>query len=148
WQGDPTEIALIEYAETKARNKEHLKELSKKYKREAELPFDSDRKSMTTVHKFGTKHIAIVKGAAETISSLLESDNELENIREQNINLASKGIRVLAYGYRILDEIPEPFIYEEVEKDLVFAGLVGMIRSEEHTSELQSRENLVCRLLL
>src|SRR5690606_1807992 len=46
WQGDPTEIALIEYAETKARNKEHLKELSKKYKREAELPFDSDRKSM------------------------------------------------------------------------------------------------------
>ena len=127
WQGDPTEIALIEYAETKARNKEYLKELSKKYKREAELPFDSDRKSMTTVHKFGTKHIAIVKGAAETISSLLESDNELENIRQQNINLASKGIRVLAYGYRILDEIPEPFIYEEVEKDLLFAGLVGMI---------------------
>src|SRR5690606_33572412 len=46
---------------------------------------------------------------------------------EQNLKLASNGIRVLAYGYRFLDEIPEPFTYEAVEKDLQFAGLVGMI---------------------
>lgn len=127
WQGDPTEIALVEYTEDQFGNKNELDKIIEKYPREAELPFDSDRKSMTTIHKIGDKYIAIVKGATENIADILTPGHNHDNIREQNLQLASNGIRVLAYGYRFLDEIPEPFTYEAVEKDLKFAGLVGMI---------------------
>ncbi len=127
WKGDPTEIALVEYTEDQFGKKAGLEKIIEKYPREAELPFDSDRKSMTTIHKMGDKYIAIVKGATENIADILTPDHNHENIREQNLKLASDGIRVLAYGYRFLDKIPEPFTYEAVEKDLKFVGLVGMI---------------------
>ncbi|MBA2499606.1 MAG: cation-translocating P-type ATPase [Chitinophagaceae bacterium] len=127
WKGDPTEIALVEYTEDQFGKKAGLEKIIEKYPREAELPFDSDRKSMTTIHKMGDKYIAIVKGATENIADILTPDHNHENIREQNLKLASNGIRVLAYGYRFLDKIPEPFTYEAVEKDLKFVGLVGMI---------------------
>ena len=126
WLGDPTEIALIEYIREKYSDSRH-EEISNRYHRVAELPFDSDRKTMTTIHKFGDKYIVIAKGAVESITSILQTPDLNSEILQKASGLAANGIRVLAYGYKILDRIPAPFSYPEIEKDLLFAGLTGMI---------------------
>jgi P-type Ca2+ transporter type 2C len=125
WMGDPTEIALVDHIhELQIAN---ATDLEKKYKRIAEIPFDSDRKSMTTIHQFNGKFIAISKGAAESIlSGLKQGINEKSIVDKANL-MASDGIRVLAFGYRYLDSIPDKLDYEIIERDLDFAGLVGMI---------------------
>src|SRR4030095_148796 len=104
-----------------------FEEISKRYHRVAELPFDSDRKTMTTIHKYGDKNLVIAKGAVESITSILRTTDLNARILQEASELAGSGIRVLAYGYNILEEIPTPFSYPEIEKDLVFAGLTGMI---------------------
>jgi Ca2+-transporting ATPase len=126
WLGDPTEVALIEHIQQKYSD-DHLKVLLDTYPREAELPFDSNRKCMTTIHKYQNNFIAITKGAVESVTSILKAPDLNNKILEDANLLAADGIRVLAYGYRILDKIPEPFSYSEVEKDFSYAGLVGMI---------------------
>ncbi len=123
--GDPTEIALVEYV-LKNRNEDEYKNLRKQYKRVGELPFDSDRKIMTTAHEYGDKFLVISKGATESISPLL-SENNTSFAQEQTHLMAAEGMRVLAFGYRILDALPEPFANENVETQLLYAGLVGMI---------------------
>jgi len=126
WLGDPTEIALIEYIREKYSDS-RLEEISNRYHRVAELPFDSDRKTMTTIHKFSDKYIVIAKGAVESITSILQTPDLNTQILHEASNLAANGIRVLAYGYKILERIPAPFGYAEIEKNLLFAGLTGMI---------------------
>jgi Ca2+-transporting ATPase len=126
WLGDPTEIALTEYIQQKY-SEDRLKEISNHYPRVAELPFDSDRKCMTTIHRYENNFIAISKGAVEFVISILKMPDLNEKILQEVNQLAADGIRVLAYGYRLLEKIPAPFTYEEIEKDLLFAGLVGMI---------------------
>jgi len=124
--GDPTELALVEYI----RNRYGASEADtvyQKFPREAELPFDSDRRCMTTVHKLGDRFLVISKGAVESITGSLENEHANDTIQQEAEKWASEGIRVLAYGYKILEKLPEPFSYEYVEKDLVFAGLSGMI---------------------
>lgn len=124
--GDPTELALVEYVQQKSSPEFYLK-LRKDFPRVAELPFDSDRKCMTTVHKFNNGFIALSKGAVESITEVMSPGNGQESILRDANTMASEGIRVLAYAYRVMDKIPQPFRYEDVEKDLSFAGLVGMI---------------------
>ena len=126
WLGDPTEIALVDYLYEKYSETE-IKKIADSYKREAELPFDSNRKCMTTIHRFNDKFIAITKGAAESIQSLLMKDEPVEKMLQDAIDFSKKGMRVLAYGYRILDSIPVPLSYKIIEQDLYFSGLVGMI---------------------
>ena len=126
WLGDPTEVALIEYIQQKYSDG-RVEEISNLYHRVAELPFDSDRKTMTTIHKYGDKYLVIAKGAVEAITSILRTDDLNGRILQEASVLAANGIRVLAYGYRVLEKIPTPFSYPEIEKDLVFAGLAGMI---------------------
>lgn len=124
--GDPTEIALVEHF-----NKHHdLKELGRiqgKFPRLGELPFDSDRKCMTTVHRLNDSFLVISKGAVESVEASLSADNPREDILRKANDMASNGIRVIAYAYKILPTLPEPFTYEMVEKDLQYAGLAGMI---------------------
>lgn len=124
--GDPTEIALVEFFQQKHSEVE-MARLEQKFPRLGELPFDSDRKCMTTVHRTGDKFLVISKGAVESVEANLSNDNPRKEILQKAIDMASNGIRVIAYAYNILTKLPEPFIYEMVEKDLLYAGMAGMI---------------------
>ena len=126
WLGDPTEVALIEYIQQKYSDT-HVEEISNRYRRVAELPFDSDRKIMTTIHQNGDKYLVIAKGAVESITAILETTRLNGRILQEASQLSGNGIRVLAYGYKTIDKIPEPFSYSEIENSLTFAGLTGMI---------------------
>lgn len=124
--GDPTEIALIAHV-LKNYPSLRVQKLRERYPRVAELPFDSDRKCMTTVHRYQDKFLAISKGATESISAILKDPRSADMVYSETNRLAAGGARVLAYSYRILTRIPDPFSYRELEKDMLFAGLVGMI---------------------
>ena len=126
WIGDPTEIALIEYLEEEY-GESYVRDLLKQVPRVAEIPFDSDRKCMSTIHRVDDKYLVISKGAIEVVADILEDQSIREKIKHLGDDLASNGIRVLAFAYKEINALPEKFSYEEVEKDLVYAGLVGMI---------------------
>jgi Ca2+-transporting ATPase len=124
--GDPTEIALIEFF-IENRSKESLLQVTEQLSRIAELPFDSDRKLMTTVHGFGNRFLVTCKGAAESLVPLLFDQSKAPSILEKTTEQAKEGIRVIAFGYKIIDSLPGPFNSSTVENELVFAGLAGMI---------------------
>lgn len=116
--GDPTELALLDI------NISYGEDLVK-YKKLMKLPFDSDRKLMTTVIKEGDKYIAITKGAPDKVISLsINDDFEKANALLANKEMASNALRVLALAIKEFDEMPGE---EELEFDLTFVGLVGMI---------------------
>jgi Ca2+-transporting ATPase len=132
--GDPTEGALVTAAAKGTVNKEAF---DKEYPRLSEVPFDSSRKRMTTVHKFGDHVYALSKGAPDLLLALctkyLEQNEEHymdDRKRSEYIDkiseMAAKGLRVLGFAYRNVDQgIPEEG--SELERDLVFVGLAGMI---------------------
>lgn len=123
--GDPTEIALVEYV--KSQNTGLLiTELRNQFKRVAEIPFDSNRKCMTTVHKLKDQFLIITKGAAEVISEKFYSGINKELVLTKTNELAKKGIRVIAFGYKILSELPGSDDFESIEKNLTYSGLAGM----------------------
>lgn len=124
--GDPTETALVDYF-TRHHSVDELKQLQQELPRVAELPFDSDRKCMTTVHRFKKKYLIVSKGASESVIDSLHTSNDITAITGRANKLAGNGIRVLAFAYKIIDTLPEPFSYESVERDMLFAGLAGMI---------------------
>jgi potassium/sodium efflux P-type ATPase len=132
--GDPTEASLLVVAE-----KAHISvdDLLTKNERVFVLPFDPARKRMTSINKYNGKLYAFTKGAPkETLSvcSYIQKDGhidpltqeDIDVIMEQNDKFAKDGLRVLAMAYR---EVPQKRSYEadEVEKDLIFVGLVGMM---------------------
>ncbi len=124
--GDPTEMALINYYIQKHQLPE-LKKLQQQLPRVAELPFDSDRKCMTTVHQYNNQYLVISKGAVESVTAALKKEvntSDFLNVAEQ---WALNGIRVIAFGYKITDKLPDPFTFESVEVELSFAGIAGMI---------------------
>ncbi len=124
--GDPTEIALVNHI-IRNYSEQVLKHLYKSMPRVAELPFDSDRKCMTTIHSHEGGFIAITKGAVETITQLLADEQSVDGILKQAEEMAAQGNRVLAFAYRMLDAVPETVSAETVERELNFAGLAGMI---------------------
>lgn len=124
--GDPTEIALVEFFVGKHSN-EMLLELNEQMARIAELPFDSERKLMATIHQLDKKFLITCKGAAESVAPLLSDQRNSSAILDAATALANEGIRVIAFAYRIVDSLPGPFTSDTLEKDLVFAGLSGMI---------------------
>lgn len=134
--GESTELAIVQYLLERIKYEEYEK-LTESNIRVAELPFDSDRKCMTTVHHYNGAYLIVTKGATETISSTLMNENEKSVIRQYADIWASEGMRVLAYAYKIIKTLPEPFSYGQAEKDLVLAGIVGLIdppRNEIKTS--------------
>jgi P-type Ca2+ transporter type 2C len=124
--GDPTEIALIEYF-TDKHSQDMLFHVTEEFARVAELPFDSERKLMTTVHRFNDQFLITCKGAVESLISILRDKSDSIQILDRADGLARDGIRVIAFGYKIVDTLPGPFTNETVERDLIFAGLSGMI---------------------
>ena len=130
--GDPTETALYSIAKTQNYNKE---ELEKIYPRILELPFDSDRKCMTTFHRWKQGYISFTKGAIDTLMersvNVLTShglkDIDVERLASINEMMAQDGLRVLCIAYRIWDEIPSDFSPKSVETGLTIIGLTGMM---------------------
>ena len=121
--GDPTETAILAYL---LRLGYHKTELLEDMPRIGELPFDSDRKRMSSVHVAGDKTIVIVKGAPEMVLPLCTRGN-IEKAEAANTAMAKDALRVLAVAYKILDVAPSVYDAETLESDLTPAGLVGMI---------------------
>jgi P-type Ca2+ transporter type 2C len=123
--GDPTELALVEHLHHE-HGKDIVDEMQNKFSRIFELPFDSDRKRMTTVHRLDDGLIAFTKGAAESITAILKDSDQNGKIIEDTNKLTTKGIRVLAYAFRVLKSGPGTSLDEQTESDMKFLGLVGM----------------------
>lgn len=120
--GDPTEIAMLEY--TQAQDV-FEKQWVDDDKRIHELPFDSERKAMTTIHEYEGKYYVFTKGAAESIAKITVGEDE--PIQKEEERMAAAGMRVLAYASKVLEKLPNEIKIEEIEKDLTFLGLVGLI---------------------
>jgi len=128
--GDPTETALV--AAARAMSPGHLKP-----RRVGEVPFDSERKRMTTVHEIDGRRIAYTKGGADVVLALCTSarlrgevvpmtETLRESLSASNAALASKGYRTLAFAQRELDA-GEPSEGEALERDLTYVGILGLV---------------------
>ncbi len=133
--GEPTECALVNYATKLSLNKNSLKE---EQPRIGEAPFDSVRKMMSTVHKTSKGIIQYTKGAPDEVlkcctkalvnGSVVALDDKVrKDILTQNKAMADKALRVLAAAYKEYDSEPNSYEPKDLEKDLVFIGLTGMI---------------------
>ena len=133
--GDPTEGAMLTFAEKWNINQEDLNE---KHPRIQEIPFDSTRKMMTTFHELDGKYYAMTKGAPDIImknssnilidGNLIEfSDAKRKELADENNNLASQALRVMAYAFKPLESLDTDLTTENIEHDMVFVGLTGMI---------------------
>ncbi len=134
-KGEPTECALVNYAYTEGLNKN---EVDLNHPRVAEAPFDSMRKMMSTLHSYDGKVVQFTKGAPDEIlkrcTLYLEdgkhvemTDAKREEILKANKDMAEKALRVLAAAEKIYDVCPTFEDPSEIETDLVFVGLTGMI---------------------
>ena len=132
--GDPTEASLLVAAR---KNRFDWEEQLQKKPRIIELPFDSKRKSMSSIHQDGNKRVAYVKGAPKKIIALSQMisidgkpqwfpDEEKEKIIKIHDDLAASGLRILAMAYRDLPSDFEDYHTETVERDLVFLGMMAM----------------------
>ncbi len=134
--GDPTEGALIVAGEKASLNQKRLME---QYPRIGEIPFTSERKCMTTIHKAPEKEtVAYMKGAPEIVLEkclhMLEdgtkkklTDTDRKNIMKANEQMASSALRLLAMAYRRLSHMPKELNEKTIEEDFVFVGLVGIM---------------------
>lgn len=132
--GDPTEIALINFVN---KNGEDYESIRLKYPRVSELPFDSDRKLMSTAHMINGEKIMLIKGGPDVMfnrASHVLVAGEVQPIREglmeqfekANEAFAQKALRGLAYGYKRLDENEKPIGFSD-EEDFILVGLTAMI---------------------
>ena len=121
--GDPTETAIVYAAHKNGMTKESL---NNDYPRLATIPFDSDRKLMTSVNRIDGKNVVIVKGAFDMMAARCIKGN-LENAKFITEQMSENALRVLAIAYKEINEIPENPTSEELENGLTFMGLVGMI---------------------
>ncbi len=134
--GDPTEIALFEIAQ---KNGFHKAGLEKQFQRIAEIPFDSDRKCMTTFHRTSEgKMISFTKGALESIlekssdvyfgEDVININEEMRNsITDSNKNMANDGLRTLALAMRQWDGLPDDISPYIAENHLTFLGAAGLL---------------------
>ena len=133
--GEPTEMALVAYSMSLGMNKN---ELLKGAPRVGEAPFDSNRKMMSTIHKTADGILQFTKGAPDEIlkhctrifkngevSPLTDADRDA--VLKKNKEFADRALRVLACGYKQLSCVPEDQSPDNIENELVFCGLVGMI---------------------
>lgn len=133
--GEPTEMALVAYSMSLGMNKN---ELLKSAPRVGEAPFDSNRKMMSTIHKTADGILQFTKGAPDEIlkhctkifkngevSPLTDADRDA--VLKKNKEFADRALRVLACGYKQLSCVPDDQSPDNIENELVFCGLVGMI---------------------
>ena len=132
--GDPTETALVDMG-FKLNFEPSIYGM---FPRVEEIPFDSDRKLMTTVHEENGEYIVYTKGGVDELLAICNSyllDGEVQKdlqsftdtIKENNLLMAKEALRVLAMGYKVLDHKPTKEDIEKLESDLTYIGMVGMI---------------------
>lgn len=121
--GDPTETAIVLAARKAGRTKEELNKIAP---RVFELPFDSDRKLMTTVNKIDGKLVVIVKGAFDVIAEKTVA-GDVEKAKIACESMSENALRVLGIAYKEIDALSDEPSFEELESGLTFLGLVGMI---------------------
>ena len=132
--GDPTEIALVNLSEI--HYNQSGKELKNRYPRISEIPFDSDRKLMSTVHNIDGKVMMFTKGALDSILPKTKkilvngevrdiTSEDIKNIEKVNMEFAQTGLRVLTFAYQVLENEKE--ITREDEDNFIFIGLTAMI---------------------
>lgn len=132
--GDPTEIALVNLSEI--HYNQSGKELKNRYPRISEIPFDSDRKLMSTVHNIDGKIMMFTKGALDSILPKTKkilvngevrdiTSEDIKNIEKVNMEFAQTGLRVLTFAYQVLESEKE--ITREDEDNFIFIGLTAMI---------------------
>ncbi len=121
--GDPTETAIVYAAHVNGLPKDQL---TKAYPRLGEIPFDSDRKLMSTIHEIDGRLVVIVKGAFDVMATRCIQGN-IEKATEITEKMSRDALRVLAIGFKEIQAIPETLTSEELESGLTFMGLVGMI---------------------
>lgn len=136
--GDPTETALLAVLENEKHNTYNVNDIRETYPRLSEIPFDSDRKMMSTEHLCDGKYIVYVKGAVDVLlkrithirhagsnEATIISEEEKMFIEKQNMEFSRDGLRVLAFAYKELDAQKE--LSEEDENDLTFLGMIAMM---------------------
>lgn len=132
--GDPTEIALVNLSEI--HYNQSGKELKNRYPRISEIPFDSDRKLMSTVHNIDGKIMMFTKGALDSVLPKAKkilvngevrdiTSEDIKNIEKVNMEFAQTGLRVLTFAYQVLESEKE--ITREDEDNFIFIGLTAMI---------------------
>ncbi len=135
FSGDPTETALLKYSMLHDTEKSSLE---RRMPRIAEVPFDSSRKMMSTIHKDQGRLLAMTKGALDIMLEKCDrkinehgivplTDEERIRIEETSRQMAKNALRILAFAYKEMDELPDPISSETIETGLVFVGFVGMI---------------------
>ncbi|WNM60116.1 cation-translocating P-type ATPase [Candidatus Nitrospira allomarina] len=130
--GDPTEVALYLAAVEAGYDKSTLESTNPRIE---EIPFDSDRQCMTTMHRMPKGTISFTKGSPEKLFPLCQSmltqtgpqSLHLDHLLEQAEQMANEGLRVLAVAYRQWDQAPTEMTSSTVERELIFLGLVGMM---------------------
>ena len=141
--GDPTETALVSMGFDLA----FEPALYEQYPRVEEIPFDSDRKLMTTVHKDNDKYLVYTKGGVDELLRRCNSyitngiiKNDLDEYKKEiavkNENMAKEALRVLAMAYKELDHMPTQEEMKNIEQDLIFVGMVGMIDPPREEAKL------------
>ena len=131
--GDPKETALINLADKLGIPPQRVR---KAYPRLSELPFDSDRKMMSTFHLLKDGYTMVTKGAVDVLIKRIKyirkngevlpiNENDIKNINEMNLEFSRNGLRVLAVAYRKFDQ--EKTLVPEDENDLIFLGLISMM---------------------
>lgn len=129
--GEATEVAISNAAMEEGVSKSFLYD---EMKRINDIPFDSKRKMMTTIHKYGNGYRIITKGAPDVLlkrcsncysgGQIVPIFSKKDDINEQNNQMTEKALRVIAVAYKDVEKLPE---MQDVEKDLIFCGLIGMI---------------------
>ena len=141
--GDPTETALVDMGF----KLNFDPSIYDRMERVEEIPFDSDRKLMTTVNKVGDKYVVYTKGGIDEILKRCNSyeiggqiSEELESyinkIRQENEKMAENALRVLGCAYKEIDHIPTKEEMKTIENDLIFIGMVGMIDPPREEAKL------------
>lgn len=132
-EGEPTEVAIVNAALDVGENKNNIYKIEKRIN---EIPFDSERKLMTTIHKIGNKYRIITKGAPDVLikrckkiynSGRIEelSNNNKYIILTKNDKMAKEALRVIAVAYLDIENLPSK-IDNKLENNLIFVGLIGM----------------------
>ena len=144
--GDPTETALINLGSNLGME---AMEVRNRYPRVSEVPFDSDRKLMSTSHEMEDGHIMVIKGAVDVLMNRMAKIRigeevrrftalDRKNITEQNVRFSKEGLRVLAFAYKPIESGVE--LSEEDERDLTFLGLIAMMDPPREESKVAVEE--------
>lgn len=122
--GDPMELAITRFAEASGLQ---MDDIRRRFPRVGEIPFDAERKCMTTVHSYEGKYLVVVKGAIESIVEMLADKKDAATIITKAQVMSSDGMRVIAYAYKTVNETWHTNEPRAIESGLEFSGLIGLI---------------------